>query len=155
MSSLVCGLFSQTLSFRYFSEDCQVGSGLGNRMVRGYRFYAMWVCPMESYARGIQVLCSRNEVATYFSNRTEHVNTSGIASHGTDLFRVKPITPGHPISKISTRLTIFWKSTWKTRACGNNPQTKKDIIRREIRWISQEMVNRVVDNFNCRCMEQT
>ena len=148
VSSLVCGLFSQTLSFRYFSEDCQGDWGLGNRMVRGYQFYAMWVCPMESYTWGIQVLCSRNEVATYFSNKTEHLNTSGIASHGEDSFGVKPITPGHPISKISTRLSIFWRSTWKTRASGNNPHTKEDIIRREIRWISQEMVNRNVDNFN-------
>ena len=58
MSSLVCGLFSQTLSRHLIS-------------------------------------------------RTEHLNTSGITSHGTDSFHVKPITPGHPIPKISTRLTIF------------------------------------------------
>ena len=65
MSSLVCGLFSQTLSRHLIS-------------------------------------------------RTEHLNTSGITSHGTDSFRIKPITPGHPIPKISTRLTIFWGGTWKT-----------------------------------------
>ena len=47
-------------------------------------------------------------------NITEHLNTSGITSHGTDSFRIKPITPGHPIPKISTRLTIFWGGTWKT-----------------------------------------
>ena len=47
-------------------------------------------------------------------SRTEHLNTSGITSHGTDSFHVKPITPGHPIPKISTRLTIFWGGTWKT-----------------------------------------
>ena len=45
---------------------------------------------------------------------TEYLNTSHITSHGTDSFRVKPITPGHPIPKISTRLTIFWGRTWKT-----------------------------------------
>ena len=60
ISSLDCGLFSQTLSVRYASEDCQAGWDLGNRMVRGYRFYATWVCPMGSYAWGIQVFCSRN-----------------------------------------------------------------------------------------------
>ena len=65
MTSLVCGLFSQTLSRHLIS-------------------------------------------------RTEHLNTSGITSHGTDSFHVKPITPGHPIPKISTRLTIFWGGTWKT-----------------------------------------
>ena len=60
---------------------------LGNRMARGYRFYVKWVCPMESYAWGIQVFCSRNEVAPHFLNRTEYLNTSGITSHGTDSFR--------------------------------------------------------------------
>ena len=45
---------------------------------------------------------------------TEHLNTSGITFHATDSFRVKPITPGHPIPKISTHLTIFWGGIWKT-----------------------------------------
>ena len=30
-------------------------------------------------------------------SRTDHLITSGITSHGTDSFCVKPITPGHPI----------------------------------------------------------
>ena len=38
----------------------------------------------------------------------------------------------------------------KNRICENNPQTREDIIRREIRWIPQEMLNGVVDNFNVR-----
>ena len=38
---------------------------------------------------------------------TEHLNISDATSYGTDSFRVKPITPDHPIPKISTRLTIF------------------------------------------------
>ena len=37
--------------------------------------------------------------------------TSGITSHGADSFHVKPLIPGHPIPKISTRLTIFWGGT--------------------------------------------
>ena len=45
---------------------------------------------------------------------TEHLNTSGITSHATYSFCVKPIIPGHTIPKISTRLTIFWGSIWKT-----------------------------------------
>ena len=45
---------------------------------------------------------------------TEHLNTSGITSHATDSFCVKPIIPGHSIPKILTRLTIFWGSIWKT-----------------------------------------
>ena len=35
----------------------------------------------------------------------------------------------------------------KDRVYENNLQTRED-IRREIRWIPQEMFNRVVDNFN-------
>ena len=83
-------------------EDCQAGWDLRNRMVRGYRFYTIWVCPMESYAWGIQRFSSINEVAPHYPNRTEHLNTTGITSHGTDSFRFKPITPGHPIPKILT-----------------------------------------------------
>ena len=39
---------------------------------------------------------------------------------------------------------------WRDRVCENNPQTREDIIRREIRRIPLEMLNRVVDNFNVR-----
>ena len=39
----------------------------------------------------------------------------------------------------------------KDQVCENNPQTREDsIIRREIRQIPKEMLNRVVDNFNVR-----
>ena len=34
---------------------------------------------------------------------------------------------------------------WRNEA---PPQTREDIIRKGIRWISQEMLNRVMDNFN-------
>ena len=37
----------------------------------------------------------------------EHLNISDITSHGADSFHIKPITPLHPIPKISTHLTIF------------------------------------------------
>ena len=116
MSSLACGLFSQTLSLRYPLRNSQAGWDLGNKMARGYWFDVKWVCPMGSYAWGIQVLCSRwwFEMRWSLISRTEHLNTSGITSHRTDWFNVKPITPGHPIPKISTRLAIFWEGTWKT-----------------------------------------
>ena len=58
--------------------------------------------------------CSVREMRWRLISRIEHLNTSGITSHGRDSFRVKPITPGHPIPTISTRLTIFWGGTWKT-----------------------------------------
>ena len=45
---------------------------------------------------------------------------------------------------------VFKYSVWEMRwqVCESNPQTREDIIRGEIRWIPQEMLNRVVDNFN-------
>ena len=87
------------------SENSQAGWDLGNRMARGYRFDAKWVCPMGSYAWGIQVFCSVQEMRRHLISRTEHLNTSGITFHGTDSFHVKPITPGHPISKITLYIT--------------------------------------------------
>ena len=41
------------------SENIQACWDFGNRMSRGYGFDTKWVCPIESYAWGIQVLCSR------------------------------------------------------------------------------------------------
>ena len=52
------------------SENSQTDWDLGNRMARAYLFDAKWVCLMGSYAWGVQVFCSRNEVVPYFSNRT-------------------------------------------------------------------------------------
>ena len=55
----------------------------------------------------------------------------------------------------------FLKGYLKDRVFENNPRTKEDIIRKEIRRIAQEMLNRVVENFIVRvtaaaqCMEQT
>ena len=98
-----------------------------------------------------ETLSSKKVVFLYLKTyRTEHLNTSGITSHGTDSFRIKPTTPGHPIPKILTHLTIFWRVYLKDRVCENNPQTREDSIRREIRRIPQEKLNRVADNFNVR-----
>ena len=44
----------------------------------------------------------------------------------------------------------FLRGYLKERVCENNPQTREDIIRREIRWIPLEMLNGVVNNFNFR-----
>ena len=70
MSSLVFGLFSQTLLSSIPSENSQVGWDLGNRTGQGYHFDSNWVCLVGSYAWGIQVFCSRNKVALHFSNST-------------------------------------------------------------------------------------
>ena len=57
--------------------------------------------------------CSVQEMRSHLISLTEHLHTSGKTSHGTDSFRIKPISPGHPIPKILTCLTIFWGGTWK------------------------------------------
>ena len=44
----------------------------------------------------------------------------------------------------------FLRGYLKDRVCDNNPQTGEGIIRKEIRRIPHEMLNRVVDNFNVR-----
>ena len=92
--------------------------------------------------------CSVREMKWCLISRTEHLNTSGITSYGTDSFHIKPITPGHPIPKISTCLTIFWGGTWKT-------EFVKTIHRQE-RTSSEEKdgfyrkCSIVVDNFDVR-----
>ena len=58
--------------------------------------------------------CSVREIRRHLISRTKYLNTSGITSHGTDSFCVKPITPDHPIPEISTCLTILWGGTWNT-----------------------------------------
>ena len=116
------------------SENSQAGWDLGNRMARGYWFDAKWVCTMGSYAWGIQVFCLRWWFARKWCpiSRTEHLNTSGITSHGTDSLHVKPIIPGHPIPKTSTHLFFegvperqsLWKqSTGKKRHHQERNQT--------------------------------
>ena len=42
----------------------------------------------------------------------------------------------------------FLRGYLKDRVCDNNPQTREDIIRKGIRQIPQEMLNRAVENFN-------
>ena len=64
--------------------------------------------------------CSVQEMRRHLICQTGNLNTSFITSHGTDSCRE------------------------------NNPQTREEIIRKEIRRIPQEVLNRVVDNFNVR-----
>ena len=44
--------------------------------------------------------CSVREVRGHLISWTEHLNTTGITSNGTDSLRIKSITSGHPIPKI-------------------------------------------------------
>ena len=103
MSSLVCGLFSQT-----------------------------W---------------SRNEVTPHFSNTFEYLR------HNFPWDRLISRQTDNPWPSYSQDLNppdYFLRGYLKDRVCENNPQTTEGIIRREIRWIPQEMVKRFVHNFNVR-----
>ena len=71
------------------SENSQEGWDLGNRIARGYLFYAKCVCPMESYAWGIQVFCLRNEAPPHFSNRTHQKSSPK---------KNREIFVGHPVN---------------------------------------------------------
>ena len=76
--------------------------------------------------------CSVREMRWRLISRTDHLNTSGLTSHGTDSFRVKPIIPGYPIPKMPTRMTIFCGGTWK-RVCENNPLTREVKVKSEVK----------------------
>ena len=92
------------------------------------------------------VFCSRNEVVPHFSNRTlEYLRHNfpwdRLILHQTD-------NPWPSYSQDLNPPDYFLRGYLKDRVCENNPQTREDIIRKEIRRIPQEMLNRVVDNFN-------
>ena len=65
MTSLVSGLFSQTLSFGHPVRQVDI---LGTGWTGGYRFDTKWVCSMGGYAWDIQVFCLRNEVGSVFND---------------------------------------------------------------------------------------
>ena len=92
------------------------------------------------------LLSSRNEVPPHFSNRTlEYLR------HNFPWDRLISRQTDNPWPSYSQDLNppdYFLRGYLKDRVCENNPQTREDIIRREIRRIPQEMLNRVVDNFN-------
>ena len=89
-----------------------------------------------------------NEVVPHFSNRTlEYLR------HNFPWDRLISRQTDNPWPSYSQDLNppdYFLRGYLKDRVCENNPQTREDIIRREIRWIPQEMLSRVVDNFNVR-----
>ena len=67
--------------------------------------------------------------------------------------RLIPRQTNNPWPSYSQDLNLpeyFLRGYMKDRVYENNPQTKEDIIRREIRRIPQEMLSRTVDSFNVR-----
>ena len=108
LSCLWIVFFFQTLSFRYPLRKYLGGlRSLGDRGLTQNESVPWEVMP-EVFK------CYVREMRCHLISGTEHLNTSGITSHETDTFHVKPIFRGHPIPKISTRLAIFWGGTWKT-----------------------------------------
>ena len=112
-------------------------------MTRRYRSDAKWVCPIEIYACGIEVFCSKNKVASHFSIRTLKYHR-----HNFPWARLISRQTYNPCPSYSQDPTPKIKGYLKDRVCENNPQTKEDIIRREVRWIPQKILNRAVDKFN-------
>ena len=101
---------------------------------------------MGSYACGIQVFCSRNEVPPDFLNSIlEYLRHNSpwdrLTLHQTD-------NSGPSYSQDLNPPDYFMRGCLKDRVCENNPQTREFIIRKGIRWIPQEMLNRIMDNFN-------
>ena len=99
---------------------------------------------MGSYARSIKVFCLRNEMVPYFSNRTLEYLRHNFPWDRLILHQTNNHWPS--CTKDLNPPDYFLRGYLKERVCENNPQTREDIIRREIRWIPQEMLNRVVDN---------
>ena len=76
---------------------------------------------------------------------------TGITSHGTDNF-INSISrqTDNPWPSCSQDINLpnyFMRGYLKDRVCENNPHTREEIIRKKIRQIAQEMLNRVVDKF--------
>ena len=112
------------------------------------------------------LLCSRNEVPLHFSSLHFSNRTLEYLRHNFPWDRLTLHQTDNPWPSYSQDLNppdYFLRGYLKDRVCENNPQTREDIIRKEIRRIAQEMLNRVVDNFIVRvashtavqCMERT
>ena len=92
------------------------------------------------------MFCSVREMKHHLISQIEHLNTSDTTSHGTESFRAKPITPIHPIPKISTCLSSERKTEF-VKAIDRQERTSSE---KKIRRIPQEMLNTVLENVNVR-----
>ena len=84
----------------------------------------------------------------HFSKRTleylrHNFSLDRLNSHRTD-------NPRPSYSQDLNTPDYFLREYLKDRVCENNPQTREDFIKRKIRRIPQEMLNRVVNDFNVR-----
>ena len=94
------------------------------------------------------MFCSRNKAPSHFSNRTlEYLR------HNFSWDKLISRQTHNPWPSYSLDLNprdYFLRRYLKETVCENNPLTRKDIIRKEIRRFPQEILNSVVDNFNVR-----
>ena len=91
------------------------------------------------------MFCSRNKAPSHFSNRTLEYFWHNFPWDRLILCKIDNSWPSY--SQDLNPPDYFLRGYLKDRVCENNPQTREDIIRKEIRRIAQEMLNRFVDNF--------
>ena len=91
------------------------------------------------------MFCSRNEMAPCFSNRTLEYLRHNFPWDRLISRQIDNSWPSY--SQDLNPPDYFQRGYLKDRVCENNPQSREDIIRKEIRRIAQEMLNRFVDNF--------
>ena len=94
------------------------------------------------------LFCLKNEAPPNFSNRTLEYLRHNFPRDRLILHKTNNPKPSYT-QELNPPNNLL-RGYLKDRVCENNPQTTEDIIRKEIRWIPQEMLNRVVDNFNVR-----
>ena len=97
------------------------------------------------------VVFQQDKAPPHCSNRT--LEFLRLYFPGDRLISRRTDNPWPPYSPDLNPPDYFLWGYLKDRVYENNPQTTevlKDNIRREIRWIPQEMLSRVVDNFNVR-----
>ena len=92
--------------------------------------------------------CSRNEALPNFSNRRLEYLRHNFSWNRLIWRQTNNLYPSY--TQDFNLPEYFLRCCLKDRICENNRQVREDIIRKEIRRIPQEILNRVVDNFNAR-----
>ena len=148
-----CAIGKRGIFGPYIFEDND-----GNRVtVNAERYIEMMrrkFVPALRRKRGIDmntVVFQQDKAPPHCSNRT--LEFLRLYFPGDRLISRRTDNPWPPYSPDLNPPDYFLWGYLKDRVYENNPQTTevlKDNIRREIRWIPQEMLSRVVDNFNVR-----
>ena len=91
------------------------------------------------------MFCQRNEVAPHFLNRTLEYLRHNVPWDTLILRQIDNPWPSY-LQDLNL-LDYFLMGYLKDRVCEINPQAREDIIKKEIRLIPQEILNRIVHNF--------